>query len=131
MAIPQWIGAFVISGCAVGAAAQSTVLPARKVEIAGLPHRTIYALLEDSQGFLWIGTADGLARFDGYEVRVHRYDPFDPEGLSSSTVTALLEDRNGTLWVGTEMGSPVGNSKSSTGALDEGRRTAAIHKRRG
>jgi ligand-binding sensor domain-containing protein len=96
--------AVLLLGCVTGAAAQPTTMPARQVDIDGLPHRSVYALLEDALGFLWIGTADGLARFDGYEVQVYRHDPFDPEGMSNSTVMTLLEDRHGRLWVGTENG---------------------------
>ena len=68
------------------------------------PHRSVYALLEDQQGFLWIGTLDGLARFDGYEMVTFRHDPNDPETLSSNTVNVLLEDRGNTLWIGTTNG---------------------------
>jgi ligand-binding sensor domain-containing protein len=68
------------------------------------PHRSVYALLEDSDGFLWIGTQDGLARYDGYEMPAWRHDPGDPESLSSSSVRALAEGPQGRIWVGTENG---------------------------
>lgn len=69
----------------------------------GLPHNTVNAILEDRQGFVWLGTDDGLARFDAYEFETFRFDP----ALAASTsnkITALAEDRQGTLWVGTDRG---------------------------
>ncbi len=70
----------------------------------GLSQNAVYALLQDRQGFLWVGTKDGLNRYDGYAFTVFRHDPFDPATLSSSYVTALLEDKQGHLWVGTQDG---------------------------
>ena len=66
----------------------------------GLPENTVSALLQTSDGYLWAGTPDGLACFDG--VQFHRYGV--PNGLPHTGITALLEDRHGILWVGTEHG---------------------------
>lgn len=72
----------------------------------GLRDPFITALLEDSQGTLWVGSRGGLFRYDRvrscFQPFVH--DPSDPRSLSSNHVTALLEDRQGTLWVGTADG---------------------------
>src|SRR5690606_22753494 len=54
--------------------------------------------------FLWIGTQDGLARFDGYDFKVYRSDRNDPWSLSDSHVTALLADDDGSLWIATVAG---------------------------
>ena len=70
----------------------------------GLAHNSVYALVQDRQGFLWIGTVDGLDRFDGYDFVHYRHDPTDPESLGNQVVRALLEDRDGRLWVGTDDG---------------------------
>ena len=70
----------------------------------GLSHNAVYSIFEDRQGFLWIGTVDGLNRYDGYEFRVYRPDPADETSLSNQVVHALLEDRAAHLWVGTEGG---------------------------
>ncbi|HYE96162.1 MAG TPA: two-component regulator propeller domain-containing protein [Rubricoccaceae bacterium] len=70
----------------------------------GLSHNEVHTLLQDRRGFLWFGTADGLDRYDGYEVRSYRYDPADPAALSDNRITALLESRGGSLWVGTADG---------------------------
>ncbi|MEO1570442.1 MAG: two-component regulator propeller domain-containing protein [Bacteroidota bacterium] len=70
----------------------------------GLSQNVVAALLQDRHGFVWVGTKDGLNRFDGHALVVHRHDPFDPATLSSSHVTALLEGDDGHLWVGTRDG---------------------------
>jgi ligand-binding sensor domain-containing protein/signal transduction histidine kinase len=67
----------------------------------GLSGNYVRAIVRDRQGFLWIGTHEGLNRYDGYGFEVFRYSPRRPASLSNNTVTALLEDRQGRLWVGT------------------------------
>jgi len=67
----------------------------------GLPDDVVYAILQDQQGFMWFGTENGLARYDGYQFTVYQYDPDDPTSLSHPTVYEILQTRNGDLWVGT------------------------------
>lgn len=68
----------------------------------GLPSTEIKALARDADGYLWIGTADGLARYDGVGMRVWRYDPARPDGLPGNNVQALLVDAGNRLWVAVE-----------------------------
>jgi PAS domain S-box-containing protein len=70
----------------------------------GLSHNAVKCILQDSQGFMWFGTQDGLNRYDGYTFTVYRHLRSDPNSLSNSTITALYQDRSGTLWIGTVMG---------------------------
>lgn len=70
----------------------------------GLSQSTVYASLQDRQGFLWFGTADGLNRYDGYSFVVFRRTGADSTSLSSSFVQALAEDSQGMLWIGTKDG---------------------------
>lgn len=70
----------------------------------GLSHNTVFSILQDRYGYLWIGTSDGLNRYDGYTYTVYRRVPGESTSLSNSTVKALLEDREGVLWVGTDGG---------------------------
>jgi PAS domain S-box-containing protein len=66
----------------------------------GLSRSFVQAILKDSQGFLWFGTADGLNRYDGRSFTVYRHDPKDPESLPSSQAGVLYEDSKKRLWVG-------------------------------
>ncbi|MBX2990358.1 MAG: hypothetical protein KF749_04215 [Bacteroidetes bacterium] len=70
----------------------------------GLSQSSIWCIIQDSQGFMWFGTADGLNRFDGYTFKVYRHDARDSSSLRSNTVWSLLEDRAGRIWVGTLQG---------------------------
>jgi signal transduction histidine kinase/ligand-binding sensor domain-containing protein len=67
----------------------------------GLSHSTVNCILQDSKGFMWFGTDDGLTRYDGYSFTVYRHDPDDPRSLSHNQVWSLFEDASGVLWVGT------------------------------
>ncbi len=79
----------------------SQAYPFRCASIAdGLAQSVVNVLLEDSRGFLWIGTASGLSRFDG-QVFVN-YDT--AHGLPSPRIYSLLEDASGRLWAGTDRG---------------------------
>ena len=67
----------------------------------GLSHGTLWDIHQDRRGFLWLATANGLNRYDGYEFKVYRHDPDDPESISGNVLLTLLEDSEGFLWVGT------------------------------
>ena len=70
----------------------------------GLSHNTVMDLLQDHKGFLWLGTADGLNRYDGERFQVYRRSARDTRSLSSNEIKCLLEDRQHRLWVGTNSG---------------------------
>jgi ligand-binding sensor domain-containing protein/signal transduction histidine kinase len=70
----------------------------------GLSQATARAIAQDRDGFIWVGTQDGLNRFDGYEFRVYKHDRNDPWSLSQNHVWALLADPDGSLWIGTQAG---------------------------
>jgi ligand-binding sensor domain-containing protein/signal transduction histidine kinase len=70
----------------------------------GLSQATARALAQDADGMLWIGTQDGLNRYDGEEFRVFRRDRDDPRSLADNHITVLTLDRTGRLWVGTQSG---------------------------
>lgn len=67
----------------------------------GLPGRNIHAMLQDSRGYMWFGTSDGLCRFDGYSFTTYQSNPSDSSSLSFNAVFCLMEDQQGRLWVGT------------------------------
>ncbi len=65
----------------------------------GLPQNSVWAIAETRDGYLWIGTQEGLVRFDGLRFTV--YDRENTEVFKSAEVTALADGRDGSLWVGT------------------------------
>jgi signal transduction histidine kinase/CheY-like chemotaxis protein/streptogramin lyase len=69
---------------------------------AGLPSSRIYKTLQDRDGYLWIGTHDGLARYDGVGFRVYRHDPKDADTLGGDIISTLFVDRDNRVWCGTE-----------------------------
>jgi signal transduction histidine kinase/sugar lactone lactonase YvrE len=71
----------------------------------GLPQNSVNAMLQDHQGYLWIGTFGGLARFDGERFTV--FYLADTPGFSSDQIFSLYEDRSGVLWIGTVDGGLI------------------------
>ncbi|MFL6448297.1 MAG: two-component regulator propeller domain-containing protein [Bryobacteraceae bacterium] len=69
---------------------------------AGLPHNSVTAIAQTKDGYLWIGTEEGLARFDG--VRFTVFDKENTPGLRSNQISALATDADNTLWIGTAGG---------------------------
>jgi diguanylate cyclase (GGDEF)-like protein len=70
----------------------------------GLPQVSANTILSGSRGFIWVGTQEGLARFDGYNFKVFKYNPNNSNSISSSFVQTIIEDRNGNFWLGTRAG---------------------------
>lgn len=70
----------------------------------GLSHRKVNCIIQDSRGFIWIGTNDGLNRYDGKSFVVFRNIPGNTASLSGNVITALHEDKKGLIWIGTSDG---------------------------
>lgn len=70
----------------------------------GLSQSTVRVIFQDSMGFLWFGTEDGLNRYDGYAFKTFKPDPDNPDSLSDRWITSIVEDREGYLWIGTRQG---------------------------
>src|SRR5579862_8310077 len=126
MKLPGWLLATLIlplAGECWGAAAQvlpthpeSTATTGRWSALADvvfehlardneLPNSTApTSLAEDGEGFLWIGTQNGLARWDGYHSRSYKADPSIPGSLPDNVVKQLHTDSLGRLWIATNSG---------------------------
>jgi signal transduction histidine kinase/ligand-binding sensor domain-containing protein len=87
----------------------------------GLPQDTIKAITQTTDGYLWLGTDEGLARFDGYDFR--QYDKASGD-LPANSITALAAASDGTLWIGTSNGltrySPAGKNRFHTFTTKDG-----------
>lgn len=70
----------------------------------GLADNNIHCILQDSFGFMWFGSEEGLHRYDGYSVEVFRNEPDNTNSISANIVRALYEDAFGRLWIGTDGG---------------------------
>jgi ligand-binding sensor domain-containing protein/signal transduction histidine kinase/DNA-binding response OmpR family regulator len=69
-----------------------------------LSNSTIETIFQDSRGFIWFGTRDGLNRYDGNEIAVWRNDPADTSSLSDNYIRCIYEDQHHVLWIGTTNG---------------------------
>src|SRR5690242_5427763 len=68
---------------------------------AGLSQSNVICIYQDSRGFMWFGTRDGLNKYDGYTITVYKHDVTDPHSISNNTINAITEDKTGNLWIGT------------------------------
>jgi ligand-binding sensor domain-containing protein/nitrate/nitrite-specific signal transduction histidine kinase len=69
-----------------------------------LMQSTVYCIIQDTFGFMWFGTSNGLSKYDGYHFTLYRHDPEDDKSLSSNIVWEVFQDREGELWIGTSNG---------------------------
>lgn len=98
----------------VGRAAEAPPLVvAHLSSLEGLPQGTVMATLQDSQGFVWLGTEDGLVRFDGHDIHRYAYTQSLKNGLPGNFVNAIVEDSLGDLWIGMK-GAGVAHWSRST-----------------
>ena len=67
----------------------------------GLSQNTAFSILFDSKGFMWVGTYNGLNRYDGYEFKIFRSSPGNPSSFTNNRVIKLWEDNRGFIWLET------------------------------
>ena len=70
----------------------------------GLSMGAVNCVLQDSRGFMWFGTQDGLNKYDGYSITVYKHNQQDSNSLANNFIYSLFEDKNGVLWIGTNGG---------------------------
>jgi signal transduction histidine kinase/ligand-binding sensor domain-containing protein len=108
----QWFIAGMVAFAPADAATQFATAPAsvlattpyfRTLGVAeGLPSSDVREIVQDRDGYIWIGTADGLARYDGVGFKVYRHDANDLASLSGNDIWALYVDRDNRIWCGGE-----------------------------
>ncbi len=70
----------------------------------GLSNNKVLDIFQDKYGFIWIGTIDGLNKYNGYDIESFRHDPADSSSISGNLITSITEDIYGNLWIGTKTG---------------------------
>ncbi|MEO7044786.1 MAG: two-component regulator propeller domain-containing protein, partial [Ferruginibacter sp.] len=71
----------------------------------GLPHSSVYSIMQDKKGFMWFGTADGLCRYDGNILKTYKYNGrYDKDIVNNFVRGKMLEDKGGNIWYCNESG---------------------------
>jgi ligand-binding sensor domain-containing protein/signal transduction histidine kinase len=101
--------------CSVQAQPTASIIRYRHFTINdNLSHNNVTSLIQDQYGYIWIGTFNGLNRFDGYQFTHYKNNPADTNSISSNTITSLLLDSKGYIWVGTNNGLNRYDPKTET-----------------
>src|SRR5690606_7952052 len=80
----------------------------------GLSNNSVKSIFQDHQGYMWIGTSDGLNRYDGYEIRSYRNQLHNPRSLPHNYIYCVTEDLLQQLWIGTGQGVGIYNRNFDT-----------------
>ena len=89
---------------AYGSEAQEDIRFSQVLSSSGQLWSTITTIAKDARGFYWLGTDDGVLRFDGTEVAAYRASRTDTASINAGVVWSLMPDTDGTLWIGTDQG---------------------------
>ncbi len=78
----------------------------------GLSDNNVSAILQDKEGFMWLGTADGLNKYDGYKFTIYRHNPSDSNSIGPGSISCIYQDREGLIWIGASGSLTVMNNKT-------------------
>lgn len=111
-----WMSGSLLMLIAMGGWAQASQIRFEHITSEhGLSENVVNCVFQDSKGFIWVGTNDGLNRYDGYNFRVFKPDPEDDNSINSNLIFAVNEDLDGNIWVGTTgSGLNMFNPKTET-----------------
>jgi signal transduction histidine kinase/ligand-binding sensor domain-containing protein/DNA-binding response OmpR family regulator len=91
--------------CAVPGFAQNQSLKFEHISTAeGISQININCIIQDSHGFMWVGTRNGLNRYDGYKFIIYRYDSMNDNTVSNNMITDVVEAKDGNIWIATQSG---------------------------
>jgi ligand-binding sensor domain-containing protein/signal transduction histidine kinase len=91
----------ILSGLAINLVAQTNYKFISYQSTQGLSDNVIYSILQDKEGFLWVGSSNGLNRFDGYSFKQFLHHEDDTTSISGNHISEMYEDKNGSLWIAT------------------------------
>lgn len=70
----------------------------------GLSQGTVETIIQDDQGYIWLGTNDGLCRYNGYEFKIYKHDEELENSITNNYIVDIKQDNSGNIWVGTANG---------------------------
>jgi len=82
----------------------------------GLSNGNITCFFQDKKGFIWIGTSDGLNKYDGYQIQVFKHNPQNENSIGGNSIRCLYEDSRNNLWIGLK-GSGLSRMDLKTGQI--------------
>ncbi len=89
----------------------------QKIQVEdGLPDSTIFSIQQDKSGFMWFGTTNGIARYNGYTFKTFKHEGTDPNSISNNNAGNIFIDSKNNLWIGT-FGGGVNKFNLNTGKL--------------
>ena len=90
----------ILLACCLQSAAQKKLLQFEHLGTGdGLSQNNVLCILQDSHGFMWFGTRDGLNKYDGYKFTVYKNEPLNPKSISSNFIKDIIETSDGDLWL--------------------------------
>ncbi len=96
-------------------AQESTNFHFKKIQVEnGLSESTVYCILQDSKGFMWFGTKDGLNRYDGINFRIYRHEPENNHSIGNNFIRSIAEGENNLFYIGTDNGLYIMNTVDET-----------------
>ena len=105
MSFKNFISLIFIFGSSTSAHPQNQDFQFERISIdQGLSHAGVQVILQDSRGFMWFATRDGLNKYDGYTITIYKHSQLDSLSLVDNYIRAIYEDREGKLWIGTSLG---------------------------
>ena len=80
----------------------------------GLSQGTVETIIQDDKGYMWLGTNDGLCRYNGYEFKIYKHDEESKNSITNNYIVDIKQDKSGNIWVGTANGLSKIDTKTDT-----------------
>src|ERR1700722_2406040 len=95
-----WMGWMLLISGSLSLRAQNDAYIFRHLTTAdGLASNIVSSIIQDSLGFMWLGTENGLQKYDGYSFISFHHEPSDPKSIDEDRISFLMEDANKNIWI--------------------------------